>query len=143
MVEGIVCLFLESNSFYLSLDAFLSGMILIHCLLLTEAATEFAIALVQTLVTQESGVFISELFNVVDVLSKVRTSQNLGKKRGRKKKDPLACSKEIKCFFFSCFQIASRPGSPESLQQLIEIVRSNNAPIKDEKARQSRDKKVI
>jgi hypothetical protein len=40
------------------------------------------------------------------------------------------------------FQIASRPGSPELLQQLIEIVRSINAPSKDEKARQSRDKKV-
>ncbi|KAJ4795845.1 transcription regulator [Rhynchospora pubera] len=74
-----------------------------------KAATEFAIALVQTLVTQESGVFISELFNVVDTLSK----------------------------------IASRPGSPESLQHLIEIVRNITAPSKDEKARQLRDKKVL
>lgn len=54
-----------------------SCMILMGCFFYTEAATEFAIALVQTLVTQESGVFISELFNVVDVLSKVRTSAKL------------------------------------------------------------------
>jgi hypothetical protein len=83
----------------LSLGANFSVMIFIHCLLSTEAATEFAIALVQTLVTQESGVFISELFNVVDVLSKVRTSQDLGRKRGRKKKKILACSKEIECSY--------------------------------------------
>ncbi|VAH18015.1 unnamed protein product [Triticum turgidum subsp. durum] len=67
-------------------------------------ATEFAISLVQTLITQEpSG--ISELCNVVDALSK----------------------------------LAIRPGSPESLQQLIEIARSNFknaasfAAMKDEK----------
>jgi hypothetical protein len=45
-------------------------------------------------------------------------------------------------------QISRRPGSPESLPQLLEIARSNanNAPGfafgKDEKAIQSKDKKV-
>lgn len=36
----------------------------------SETATEFAISLIQTLVTQDSS-SVSELFNVVDVLSKV------------------------------------------------------------------------
>jgi hypothetical protein len=36
----------------------------------SETATEFAISLIQTLVTQESS-SVSELFNVVDALSKV------------------------------------------------------------------------
>lgn len=49
-------------------------------------------------------------------------------------------------------QIAMRPGSPESLQQLIEIARNPTANTssmasiaigKEDKARQSRDKKVI
>ncbi|KQJ97773.1 hypothetical protein BRADI_3g33190v3 [Brachypodium distachyon] len=68
------------------------------------AATEFAISLVQRLITQEpTGV--SEFYNVVDALSK----------------------------------LAVRPSSPESLQQLVEIARSNfnNAAsflaMKDEK----------
>jgi CCR4-NOT transcription complex subunit 1 len=45
-------------------------------------------------------------------------------------------------------QISRRPGSPESLQQLIETARSNanNVPgfafAKDEKVIQSKDKKV-
>ncbi|KAK3124635.1 hypothetical protein QOZ80_7BG0589710 [Eleusine coracana subsp. coracana] len=77
-------------------------------------ATEFAISLIQTLVTQESS-SVSELFNVVDALSK----------------------------------LAIRPGSPDSLQHLVEIARSsfNNsvsyAASKDEKVIQSRDKKVL
>lgn len=51
------------------------------------------------------------------------------------------------------FQLATKPGSPESLQQLIEIVRNPNpvaasavlsgfAVGKEDKTRQSRDKKV-
>ncbi|XP_034575639.1 uncharacterized protein [Setaria viridis] len=78
-----------------------------------KTATEFAISLIQTLVTQDSS-SVSELFNVVDVLSK----------------------------------LATRPGSPDSLQHLIEIARStfnntaNYAAAKDEKVIQSRDKKV-
>ncbi|XP_010258903.1 PREDICTED: CCR4-NOT transcription complex subunit 1 isoform X3 [Nelumbo nucifera] len=84
-----------------------------------KAATEFSISLLQTLVVQESGVSVSELHNLVDALAK--------------------------------FQLAMRPGSPESLQQLVEIARnpaSNSAALsglavgKDDKARQSRDKKV-
>ncbi|XP_062201118.1 uncharacterized protein LOC133903692 isoform X2 [Phragmites australis] len=69
-----------------------------------KTATEFAISLIQTLVSQESS-STSELFNVVDALSK----------------------------------LAIRPGSPDSLQHLIEIARSsfNNsasyAAWKDEK----------
>ena len=48
-------------------------------------------------------------------------------------------------------QVASKPGSPESLQQLIEIVRNPSSSLatlssatvgKEDKARQSRDKKV-
>jgi CCR4-NOT transcription complex subunit 1 len=79
-----------------------------------KVATEFAVSLVQTLITQDSA-SISELYNVVDTLSK----------------------------------ISMRPGSPESLQQLIEIARNNanNAPSfafgKDEKVRQLKDKKVL
>ncbi|KAM0835819.1 hypothetical protein ACQ4PT_062703 [Festuca glaucescens] len=71
-------------------------------------------SLVQTLITQDSAI-ISELYDVVDALSK----------------------------------ISRRPGSPESLPQLLEIARSNanNAPGfafgKDEKAIQSKDKKVL
>lgn len=82
------------------------------------AATEFAIFLVQTCVFQEPGVSASELYNLIEALGKA----------------------------------AQRPGSPESLQQLIEDVRnvSSNAAGqnassigKEEKARQSRDKKAI
>lgn len=48
------------------------------------------------------------------------------------------------------FQLAAKPGSPESLQQLIEIVRnpsnvnasSGATTGKEDKARQSKDKKV-
>ncbi|XP_072963541.1 uncharacterized protein [Typha angustifolia] len=80
-----------------------------------KAATEFAISLVQSFISQDAGVSMSELYNLIDALSK----------------------------------LAMRPGSPESLQQLIEVARNNvhNAPNltanKDEKARQLRDKKVI
>ncbi|KAL5862252.1 hypothetical protein ACOSQ3_003532 [Xanthoceras sorbifolium] len=81
-----------------------------------KAATEFAIFLLQTLVTDESRV-ISELHNLVDALAK----------------------------------LATKPGSPESLQQLVEIVRNpvanittlSNATVgKEDKARQSKDKKA-
>lgn len=81
-------------------------------------ATDFAIFLVQTCVLQESGVSASELYNLIEALGKV----------------------------------AQRPDSPGSLQQLIEDVRnvSSNAASqnassvgKEEKARQSRDKKAI
>ncbi|XVF33558.1 hypothetical protein REPUB_Repub17cG0178700 [Reevesia pubescens] len=81
-----------------------------------KAAMEFAISLLQTLVTDESRV-ISELHNLVDALAKV----------------------------------ASKPGSPESLQQLIEMVRNPSSSMaalssaivgKEDKARQSRDKKA-
>ncbi|KAK9148278.1 hypothetical protein Scep_007035 [Stephania cephalantha] len=80
-----------------------------------KAATEFAISLLQTLVVQESGVSVSELHNLVDALAK----------------------------------LATRPGSPESLHQLVEIARNPAANAvalsgltKEEKARQSRDKKA-
>lgn len=52
----------------------------------------------------------------------------------------------------SDLKIASKPGSPESLQQLIEIVKSPVANMdalsvnslgKEDKTRQSRDKKVM
>ncbi|KAM0926260.1 hypothetical protein ACQ4PT_003393 [Festuca glaucescens] len=79
-----------------------------------KVAIEFAMSLVQTLISQDSAI-ISELYDVVEALSK----------------------------------ISRRPGSPESLPQLLEIARSNanNAPGfafgKDEKAIQSKDKKVL
>ncbi|KAK6285447.1 hypothetical protein POUND7_011626 [Theobroma cacao] len=81
-----------------------------------KAAMEFAMSLLQTLVTDESRV-ISELHNLVDALAKV----------------------------------VPKPGSPESLQQLIEMIRNPSASAaalssatagKEDKARQSRDKKV-
>ncbi|KAM7515213.1 hypothetical protein LguiA_004796 [Lonicera macranthoides] len=58
-------------------------------LLYLEAAIEFAISLIQTLVISDSSV-ISELHNLVDALAK----------------------------------LAAQPGSPESLQQLVEIARN-------------------
>ncbi|XP_077235419.1 transcription regulator [Tasmannia lanceolata] len=82
-----------------------------------KAATEFAISLVQTLVVQEPGASVSELYNLIDALAK----------------------------------LAMRPGSPESLQQLVEIARNPTANVmsipgftigKDDKSRQFRDKKV-
>uniref|UniRef100_A0A2K1XR30 CCR4-Not complex component Not1 C-terminal domain-containing protein n=1 Tax=Populus trichocarpa TaxID=3694 RepID=A0A2K1XR30_POPTR len=82
-----------------------------------KAATDFAISLVQALVVEESNV-ISELHNLVDALAK----------------------------------LAAKSGSAESLQQLIEIVRNPGANAasltsltlgKEDKARQSRDKKPI
>ncbi|XP_065859281.1 uncharacterized protein [Euphorbia lathyris] len=82
-----------------------------------KGATEFAISLIQALVVEDSKV-ISELHNLVDALAK----------------------------------LAAKSGSPESLQQLIEIVKNpsaNSAALssftvgKEDKARQSRDKKVI
>ncbi|XP_044983302.1 CCR4-NOT transcription complex subunit 1-like [Hordeum vulgare subsp. vulgare] len=79
-----------------------------------KVATEFATSLVQTLITQDSA-SISELYDVLDALSK----------------------------------ISRRPGSPDFLQQLTEIARNNanNAPGfafgKDDRLRQSKDKKVL
>ncbi|GAB2271046.1 hypothetical protein Dimus_005896 [Dionaea muscipula] len=79
-----------------------------------KAATEFAIALLQTLLIEEPKV-VSELQNLVDALAKH----------------------------------AARPGSPESLQQLIEIARNpiaNSGSVyginTDDKARQARDRKA-
>ncbi|BBG97359.1 transcription regulator [Prunus dulcis] len=79
-------------------------------------ATEFSISLLQTLVIEESKV-ISELHNLVDALAK----------------------------------LAAKPGSPESLQQLVEMVKNPASNVaapsainvgKEDKARQSRDKKA-
>ncbi|KAL9690797.1 hypothetical protein QQ045_011207 [Rhodiola kirilowii] len=72
-------------------------------------ATEFSIALLQTLLLEESSV-TSELPNLLDALA----------------------------------QIANRPGSPESLQQLIEIVRnpSTISAAKEDAAKQSTDDKA-
>lgn len=102
-------------------------------------ATEFAISLIKTLVTQESS-SVSEFVNVVDALSKV-------------------FGVYILCFphllvglgvmvMFAVLQLAIRPGSPDSLQRLVEVARNtlnsstNYAASKDEKVIQSRDKKV-
>ncbi|RZC20257.1 CCR4-NOT transcription complex subunit 1 isoform D [Glycine soja] len=77
-----------------------------------EAAMEFSISLLQTLVVEEPKV-ISELHNLVDALAK----------------------------------LATKPGCPESLPQLLEMIKnpgaisSSNAG-KEDKARQSRDIKV-
>ncbi|XP_024032955.1 CCR4-NOT transcription complex subunit 1 [Morus notabilis] len=81
-----------------------------------KAATEFSISLLQTLAVEESKV-ISELHNLVDALAK----------------------------------LASKPGYPESLQQLVEMIKNPTANVaaasgvnvgKEDKARQSRDKKT-
>ncbi|XP_020592534.1 CCR4-NOT transcription complex subunit 1 isoform X2 [Phalaenopsis equestris] len=83
-----------------------------------KAATDFAISLVQALVINEPGVSVSELYHLIDALTK----------------------------------LAMRPGSPESLQQLIEIARNNSTGAnslasstasKDEKTRQSKDKMQV
>ncbi|OIV91490.1 hypothetical protein TanjilG_02108 [Lupinus angustifolius] len=80
-----------------------------------EAATEFSISLLQTLVIEEPKV-ISELHNLVDALAKLTT----------------------------------KPGSPETLPQLVEMVKkpaASSAALyagnagKDDKARQSTDNK--
>ncbi|XP_020519676.1 CCR4-NOT transcription complex subunit 1 isoform X1 [Amborella trichopoda] len=82
-----------------------------------KGATDFAVDLVKTLVVPESGVGVSELHNLFDALVK----------------------------------LSMRPGSPESLQQLVETARNPPSNVvaqpafasgKDDKARQSRDKKV-
>ncbi|XP_015889443.2 uncharacterized protein LOC107424219 isoform X1 [Ziziphus jujuba] len=81
-----------------------------------KAATDFAISLLQTLVIEEPKV-ISELHNLVDALAK----------------------------------LAAKPGCPEPLQQLVETIKNPAANMstsagvnvgKDDKARQSRDKKA-
>ncbi|KAI3444740.1 hypothetical protein Pfo_001405 [Paulownia fortunei] len=87
-----------------------------------KTATEFAISLIQTLVINDSKV-ISELHNLVDALAKA---------------------------VFIYFQLAARPGSPESLQQLVEIAKNpaNAAALspvavgKEDNTRTSRDKKA-
>ncbi|XAR63221.1 hypothetical protein NMG60_11023087 [Bertholletia excelsa] len=80
-----------------------------------KAATEFAISLIQTLLTTDTRV-ISELHNLVDALAK----------------------------------LAARPGSPESLQQLVEVAKnpaanttasSTVSVAKEDIARQTRDNK--
>ena len=105
----------------------------------SETATEFAISLIKTLVTQESN-SVSELFNVVDALSKVFGVYILCFPR-------LLVGLRV-MVMFAVLQLAIRPGSPDSLQQLVEVARStlnsstNYAASKDEKVIQSRDKKV-
>ncbi|GER44883.1 transcription regulators [Striga asiatica] len=81
-------------------------------------ATEFAVSLIQALVINDSKV-ISELHNLVDALAKARS-----------------------------YSLAARPGSPESLQQLVEIAKNPaNAAIlssvtvaKEDSAKTSKDK---
>ena len=92
---------------------------------------------------QDSRVSVSELPNLVDALGKVQ----------------FATMCYLDFFFVMAFllisgsklQLAMRPGSPESLQQLVEIARNPaaNAAIlsglnvgKDDKEKQSREKKV-
>ncbi|KAG1362167.1 putative CCR4-NOT transcription complex subunit 1 [Cocos nucifera] len=78
-----------------------------------KVAMEFAISIVEALVVQETVVRASELYNLMEALTK----------------------------------LAMRPGSPESLQQLLEIARNsmNTAPnfTAIEKPRQSRDDKKV
>ncbi|ESQ36840.1 hypothetical protein EUTSA_v10006521mg [Eutrema salsugineum] len=82
-----------------------------------KSATDFAISLLQSLVTEESSV-ISELHSLVDALAK----------------------------------LASKSGSPESLQQLIDVIRnpvtnpaglSDSATGNENNDRQSKDEKVV
>ncbi|KAG6747935.1 hypothetical protein POTOM_047826 [Populus tomentosa] len=106
-----------SKKFFLYRVGILALDLITNSINCTEAATDFAISLVQALVVEESNV-ISELHNLVDALAK----------------------------------LAAKSGSAESLQQLIEIVRNPGANVasltsltvgKEDKARQSRDKKPI
>lgn len=115
---------------------------LISCIKYTEPATEFAFSLLQTLVIEERGV-ISELPNLVDAMAKVFFLLYILYQ---------TCVSLI-FNFLNCFnlKIASKPGSPESLQQLIEIVKNPAAAMdavsvtslgKEDKTKQARDKKV-
>jgi len=98
------------------------------------------------LVIHEPGVSSLELYKVIDALGRVCIFILLA----------LIlvyhfCANNSKATFYLNFQLALRPGSPESLQQLVEIARNNTTNTtslpgftanKEDKARQSRDKKV-
>lgn len=143
MGEGTVCI--RECSFYLFL---LSSNIVEptdSCMKFAEAATEFAISLLQTLVTDESRVVISELHNLVDALAKVVFVISFERMQ--------LILTSLWLLTLWTLQLAAKPGSPEPLQQLIEIVRnpaanananasSGATTAKDDKARQSKDKKV-
>lgn len=113
-----------------------------HLCNLSEAATEFAISLLQTLVVEESSI-ISELHNLVDALAKVRIWSVL-------LEDILSCY-FCKASFSFDLQVAAKPGSSEPLQQLVEIIKNPSASTaaisgvnigKEDKTRLARDKKV-
>lgn len=108
-----------------------------------EAATEFAISLLQTLVIEESKV-ISELHNLVDALAKVYFCLFYGG-------ECIPWYLYVKLLTNFNFQLSAKPGSPESLQQLVEIVKNPAAGVvplsgvnvgKEDKVRQLKDKKV-
>ena len=114
--------------------------------MLIESATEFAISLLQTLLVQDLRVGVSELSNLVDVLFKVHNSlfyyviKNL-----------VLMVSIMRLITFAKWQLASKPGAPDSLQQLVEIVKNPDANAaalsrfsvgKDDMAKQSREKKV-
>ena len=107
----------------------------------TEAATEFAVSLLQTLANEEPKV-ISELQNLVEALAKVGLYFVLNEG---------FISKRVFNSSSISLQLAARPGSPESLQQLVESVKNPTANAgtlpspsggKDDRNRQTRDKKV-
>lgn len=131
-----------SKEFFLYRVGILALDLITNSINCTEAATDFAISLVQALVVEESNV-ISELHNLVDALAKVIFLHLY-----------VRVHYILFCLTFlidSDLQLAAKSGSAESLQQLIETVRNPGANAasltsltlgKEDKARQSRDKKV-
>lgn len=103
---------------------------------------EFSISLLQSLVIEEPKV-ISEFHNLVDALAKVCVCLNcIG----------FWIAVSSTSLLFHILQLATKPGSPDTLQQLVEMVKnpaSNAASLsaigtgKEDKTKQLRDKKVI
>lgn len=102
---------------------------------------EFSISLLQTLVVEEPKV-ISEFHSLVDALAKVCISLIY---------ITVLVAQCHRFLPFRILQLATKPGSPESLQQLVEMVKNpaaNAAPLsaigtgKEDKTKQSRDRKV-
>lgn len=124
------------------INAFFVSMNSDHLCKFLEAATEFAISLLQALAVEESSV-ISELHNLVDALAKVCVLSVL--------LEDILSWLSFLSFFIVFLQVAAKPGSPEYLQQLVEIIKNPAASAaaisgvnvgKEDKAKLARDKKV-
>lgn len=101
----------------------------------------------------EESKVISELHNLVDALAKVCAClASMEKALHFFSLEKNARNGDVQKFLTqSDMQLASKPGYPESLQQLVEMIKNPTANVaaasgiivgKEDKARQSRDKKV-